>query len=146
MPYFLLSYFVRGAANVSFFLLQFVVASFLSEANPTTMMSRRQGLPRPPSPTTHSVLLIVPRTPRCMPFLYCRILSCTLEDNDEEEARSPSSLLHPTHTVFLFAFSVCIVFLAAAQPILVFFLLRPNNYDEEGAASTAYVSILLSCR
>jgi hypothetical protein len=38
---------------------------------------------------------------------------------------------------------VCVVFLAVAQPILVFFLLRPNNYNEEEAA---YVSILLSLR
>jgi hypothetical protein len=33
-----------------------------------TKMSGRRGLPCPPSPTTHSVLCIVPRCPRCMPY------------------------------------------------------------------------------
>jgi hypothetical protein len=175
MLYFWLSHFVRGYPNVTIFLLRILVAFFSSEANPTTKMSRRRGLPRPPSPTTHSVLFMVPRRPRCMLYFWLSYF-----------VRGEANALH----IFVCIF-VCVIFLATAQPILVYFycnptstmrrrrqaspmflfrylvdegefclrcifvrgtayisifLLQPINYDEEEVAIIAYSSILLSCQ
>jgi hypothetical protein len=51
-----------------YFLLRFLSGLFLLAPNPMTRMSRRRGLPCPPSPTTLSLLFFVPRRPQCMPF------------------------------------------------------------------------------
>ena len=106
-------------------------------------MRRRRGLPCLPSPPTHTIFFIVffavsyfvRGTANASIFLL------QSNDNNEEEARSPSSPVSSDARRIFGCIFVYVVFLADAQPILVFFL-RPNNYNDE-EASIAYVSILL---